>query len=198
MYGVTTTAAPTTEPVTLAAFKRRLRINHAAEDEDLAEMLAAAVEQFELDAHRPVLGTSYRQDLGRWPCGGIVLGRGGVTAVTAVKTYAADGSTSTLDADQWRANLLTPPARVHLAAVPDPVTTAGGICVTPVGCVEFTAGWASADAVPRIVRTAVLLLAGHYYANREAYLTGTLSELPKGWRDVVNKYKLGIEGDWGM
>ncbi|MDY3558119.1 head-tail connector protein [Gemmata sp. JC673] len=198
MYGLTI-VTPAAAPVTAAELRDRLRINGTAEDGDLTEFLASAVERFEDDTGRPVLTTGYRQDLAQWPAGGlIVLGRGGVTAVTAVKRYLADGSTETLAADQWRADLLTPPARVQLAAVPARVTTAAGIAVSPVGCVEFTAGWANAAAVPKQVLTALKLLAGHWYENREAHTEKKLAELPDGWARVVSRYKLGLSGSWGQ
>ena len=199
MYGVEVLTAPSAEPVTVAELRTRLRLNHTAEDTDLAEFLSAAVEQFEQDCNRPILSTTYRQSLSRWPHDGIiVLGRGGVTAVSAVKSYAADGSAEDLDADAWLAVLSTPPARVELAMIPVEVLTAGGIVRRPVGCVEFTAGWASAAAVPALVKRGVKLLAAHFYEHREAYREGKLDELPIGWWNLVNKFKLGVSGDWGQ
>ena len=38
----------------------------------------------------------------------------------------------------------------------------------------------------------------HWYERREAYHDGTLSELPDGWRRVVDRYRLGLSGDWGQ
>ena len=199
MYGVEVLAAAAA-PITAAALRGRLRLNDSAEDLDLDEFLAAAVERFETDTGRPVLATSYRQTLSKWPCGPIVLGRGGVSAVSAVKRYLADGSTETLAADQWRADLVTPPARVALASTPAAVTTAAGIPVSPVGCVEFVAGWSTAAAVPKLVRTALMLLAAHWYENREAWRDSAfeMRELPDGWRAVVSRFKVGISGAWGQ
>lgn len=198
MYGIETITPPTVAPVPVAALRGRLRLNGTAEDPDLEEFLAAAVEQFEDDARRPVLATTYRQDLSCWPCGPIVIARGGVTAVNAVGWYDADGEPNDLDPAEWRAEVRTPPARVTLAANPAPVVTAAGIDVATVGYVTFTAGWATPAAVPRRVRTAIMLLAGHFYEHREAFLEGTLSELPSGWAAVVSQYKLGLSGDLGQ
>lgn len=200
MFGVETISGPAVAPVDAAELRARLRLNDPAEDAELAEFLAAAVERFEADAGRPVLPTSYRQDLSAWPSGAIVLGRGGVSSITAVKKYLADGSTETLAASDWRADLATPPARVYLASVPATLTTSAGIPVSPVGAVEFVAGWPNAAAVPKLVRTALMLLAAHYYENREAFKDSAfeMRELPLGWRAVVAKYKLGVSGDWGQ
>jgi uncharacterized phiE125 gp8 family phage protein len=199
MYGVEVLAAAPAPPVTAAELRARLRLNDQAEDPDLDEFIAAAVEKFEHDTHgQPVLATTYRQTLSAWPCGPIVLGRGGITSVTAVKVYQADGSTVDLAADQWRADLVTPPARVYLAATPAAITTATGIPVSPVGAVEFVAGWPSIAAVPRMVKVALKLLAAHWYEHREAYREGKLEELPDGWRAVVAKFDTKLAGHWGQ
>jgi uncharacterized phiE125 gp8 family phage protein len=203
MYGVEVLAAPTGVPVEAVELREHLRLNDAAEDGLLTEFLASAVELFEHDTDRPVLATTYRQDLSKWPCGPnspIVLGRGGVTAVAAVRVYQADGSTVDLAADQWRANLTTPPVSVSLASTPATLTTAGGIAVVPVGAVVFTAGWSTPAAVPRQLRVALKLLAGHWYQNREAYQASAFEArtVPEGWARAVSRFKLGISGDWGQ
>lgn len=226
MYGIEVITPPASVPVTAAELRGRLRLNDTAEDGVLTELLAAAVELFEEDTHRPVLVTAYRQHLSRWPwsvCfgpgvpppadpvaylpvipgggpaiapGRIALARGGVTTVTAVYRRLADGSAE--EVEDWTADLWCPPARVILAAVPDPVTTAAGVPISPVGYVDYTAGWSSPAAVPQMVRTALMLIAAHWYEHRESYTEKDLGELPAGWSRVVNKFKLGISGDWGQ
>lgn len=201
MWGLTVLAPAASSPVSAAELRARLRLNDAAEDSALAEFLAAAVERFELDAGRPVLTTSYRQSLARWPGDGvIILGRGGVTSVTAVSSFAADGSPVAINPGSWRADLVTPPARVYLASPPTAITTAGGVPVSPVGFVEFTAGWSDPATVAPLVRTALMLLAGHWYENREAFKDSQseIRQLPHGWQAVIDKYRLGISGDWGQ
>ena len=59
--------------------------------------------------------------------------------------------------------------------------------------VDFVAGWPDAAGVPAIVASAILLLAGHYYQQREAFHEGTLTETPCGWTDVVNLFRTGLE-----
>lgn len=216
MFNVEVTAAPAAPAVTVDELRAHLRMNNTAEDDLLAEFLAAAEERFEDDTQRPVMQTVYRQSFSRWPVPhywpayahphttpyscrwpfGIVLARGGVSAVGSVKRYLADGTTE--DVADWSADLQTPPARVMLAAIPDPLTTAAGVLVSPAGYVEYTAGWATAGAVPRTVRMAIKLLAAHWYDYREAYTEKNLNELSAGWCRVVSRYKLGLSGDWGQ
>lgn len=199
MFAITVLNPPAAAPITAAELRARLRLNDAAEDTALTEWIAAAVDRFEHDTGRPVLATTYRQDLSRWPSGPIVLGRGGVTAVAAVRRNL-DGSVEDLAADQWRADLDTPPARVTLAATPATVTTAAGISISPVGSIEFTAGYENAAAVPKLLRTALMLLAGHWYGNREAYRDSAfeMRETPQGWKAITARYRVGLSGDWGQ
>ncbi|MEO8082698.1 MAG: head-tail connector protein [Ardenticatenales bacterium] len=196
MYGIDITTPASGSPVDLDLLKTHLRINGDAEDDLLEEYLAAAVATFEADTRRPVLATVFRQYLTDWPAA-IVLGRGGVTAVGGVYKFLANGSTSAVTG--YRTDLRTPPARVIFdIAIPDLVETAGGYTVIPVGYVDFTAGWANAAAVPPTVAVALKLLAGHFYANREAFHGESLEELPLGWKSVCDRYRLGLSGDWGQ
>lgn len=119
-----------------------------------------------------------------------------MTAVAGVYRRLADGTAEAVAG--WSADLSTPPARVTLAGIPAAVATAAGVPVSPVGYVEYTAGWPTAGAVPPLVRTALMLLAGHWYEHREAYREGALAELPMGWRRVVDRYRTGLSGDWGQ
>lgn len=227
MYGIVVVTPPASAPVTTAEMRAWLRLNHTAEDSILDDLVAAAVDQFETEAQRPVLATVYRQHLSRWPIGSgvaglppliaagyppavlataagissvypgqVVLGRAGVTAIAGVSRTLADGTYQSLTG--WSADLVTPPARVTLAAVPDPVTTAAGVPVSPVGYVQYTAGWADAAAVPKRVKTAIRLLAAHWYRNREAFTERKLDRLAAGWRTIVLQYGLGLTGDWGQ
>lgn len=228
MYGIEVLSATAGPVVTAAELRAWLRLPDAAEDSILSDLVAAAVELFEAEAVRPVLATSFRQHLSRWPTGRetcglypdagsdpggyapqaaalgrwpfgpgqVVLGLGGVSVVTGVFRRLADGTPEALDG--WDADLFTPPARVTLAAVPDQVLTAAGYPVSPVGHVEFTAGWVAPDSVPKQVKTAIKLLAAHWYGNREAFSEKKLGPLSKGWADVVAKYWSGVSGSWGQ
>lgn len=228
MYGIEVITPAAALPVSVDTLKRRLRLNSgSAEDQDLEDWLWLAVERFELDTLRPVLPTTYRQYVSRWPGSwpargvvslgggaevfladqsagdwwqaerharqGLVLGRGGVTAVAGVTQILADGSTAAVTG--YGVDLHTPPARVLFPNGP-PAATAG--TYSPVGYVEYTAGWPDAGSVPRSVQAALYLLAGHFYRNREAFTDGKLEEMPLGWSPVCRKYALGITGDWGQ
>lgn len=195
MYQITVTTPPAGVPVTAAELREHLRLNDAAQDALLTEFLAAAVDQFEQVTRRPVLTTAYRQHFAYW-ANPIVLGRAGVTVVSAVTRVLLSG---TEPVASWVADLGTPPARVTLTGDRPPhLFHPNGLAVSPAGYVDFAAGWPDAAAVPRGVRVAVKLLAGHYARHREAFTDGRLAELPAGWESLVAPYKLGVQGGWGQ
>lgn len=198
MYSLTITTPRAGDPLTAAELREFLRLNDSAEDALLAELVTAAADRFELDARRPVLATTYRQHFARWPCGPLVLGRAGVTAVTAVAALDQAGAATAIAAGSgYTADLYTPPPRVHLAAVP---AVGSAAAYSPVGYVDFTAGWADTAAVPKAVRVAVRQLAAHWYEHREAYRDSAfeLRELQLGWAGVVRQFAHGVTGDWGQ
>lgn len=187
MFGIEI-VAPAALPITAEQLRQQQRLNHTTEDAFLEELIAAAVEQFETDTRRPVLTTGYRQYLTAWPCVA-VLGRAGVTAVSNVVKCYDDGTTENV-LTGWYADLKTPPARVVFTTEPESGER------TPQGYIDFTAGWQPAQ-VPKLVITALKLLAGHWYQNREAYLEGALKELPNGWQNVCNRYRDHLGSLWG-
>ncbi len=197
MYGIEVVTPPASLPVPAVDLRTHLRLNDAAEDGELAEFVGAAVDRFEADTRRPVLATVYRQSLAAWPGGlEVALGRGGVTAVAAVRRFTGDDTTE--DLAGWGVDLKTPPARVVLAALPDPVEHPDGRPLSPVGYVQFTAGWPSPAAVPKDVKVAIKLLAAHFYRNREAFKDSAfeMRQLPSGWAAVCAHHKLALTGDW--
>ena len=197
MFNVEATTTPS-QPLVAGDLRTHLRLNDQGEDTQLTEFLAAAVERFEDDTRRPVLSTTYRQYLTKWPADlSIVLGRGGVTSVTAVKKYAADGTT-TSDVTGYLADLKTAPVRVVLPDAPDELETSAGVPLQTVGYVEFVAGWANAAAVPKAVLVAIKMLAAHWYEQREAYRDSAfeMRTTPDGWARIVARYRLGLSGDW--
>src|SRR5690625_3151931 len=49
--------------------------------------------------------------------------------------------------------------------------------------------WTKEDEVPELIKAAILLLTGHYYANREAATPLNLKTLPLGVENIISQYK---------
>jgi uncharacterized phiE125 gp8 family phage protein len=188
MYGLQVITPPVGLPVTAAELRGFLRLNDDAEDALLTEFIKAATDRFEHDTGRPVLSTTYRQILSRWPASKvIVLALGGVTDVEDLVVYTANGTAGS--PYSWTPSIDTPPSRVLLGGLP------AQAMYRDAGYVTFIAGW---QTPPATVKHAIKLLAAHFYERREAFAEGTLNDLPAGWNHVVRQYETGLTGDWGQ
>ena len=185
---------PAAEPVTLADLKAHLRIDWADEDAQLTQFVAAARQMFERKAGRVVLPTVVRERLAGWPESRLYcLQAAPVLSVQSV--VYRDPADADVTLGLWRCQVPAEPATLRFRdslaypalhpEYPRPVA------------VTYTAGWADAAAVPEVVKAAIRLLAGHYYANREAYTAGGSDQraVPFGFTAVCDHYWTGL--DWG-
>jgi uncharacterized phiE125 gp8 family phage protein len=173
------TVAPANPPVTLSEAKAHCRVDHADEDALLTSLVAAAVAH--LDGWSGVLGRAivtqtWRQDFDGFGGVGDLRLRLPMPAASVVSLVYVDGEgdSQTLDPDAYvlRADVLgsyIEPA--YGEAWPTTRNQTGAVRVT------FTAGAAVAD-VPQPIKQAILLLVGHWYANREAVTAGAQVVLP--------------------
>jgi hypothetical protein len=143
--------APAGVPVTVAEAKEHLRVDHSADDTLISGLISAAVGH--LDGWSGVLGRCIMSQVWRVSveAGEVVLPMPDVTAASAGYEAGATALTVT-------------------ASALGPVVTVTEDCDVTFTC-AMPAGLRAA------VRVAVLLLVGHWYANREAVGQG-LSELP--------------------
>lgn len=162
---------PAALPLTLAAAKRHLRVDHPDEDEGVLRTIEAAVSH--LDGWTGVLGRAlitqtWRQD---FPCWADLLPlRLAPVQSAAVEYDDADGVATALDPALWTLGadrrdpaILRKPAAEYpaLGETPWPVR------------VTFVAGYGLASAVPPGLRHALLLLVGGMHEYREETIRGT-------------------------
>lgn len=173
--------------VTAAELSAHLKLNTgSAELADLAGFVASARLLFERHTGRVLLPTGFRQWLPRL-AGRVELLRADVTEVTAVKYY--DPSEILTDLVGWQLDASGTPAVVYVPGCSYPAVSA----TRPrPAYVEFTAGYASPAAVPAVIRTAVKLMAGHWYRFREAFTEVPLRELPVGFQTVVSLWDTAL------
>jgi hypothetical protein len=61
--------------------------------------------------------------------------------------------------------------------------------------VRYTVGYGAASDVPEIIKQAILLTIGNFYANRQSVITGkTATELPQNSKWLLDTYKVQIIG----
>ena len=181
-----TITEPTFEPVTLQEAKDHLRITHALEDSLItlaittARMMAEsytqrALCQKTLEHHRNHFG--YVMEL-PFPV---------VSAITSIKYDDIYGVEQTLASTEYDAYLINEPAIiVHAYGKSFPGTRDKLNAVR----IRYVAGYADPGAVPSPIKSAMLLLIGHLYENREELTTVKMEEMPLGSKARLSPYRL--------
>lgn len=96
-----------------------------------------------------------------------------VQSIEAVRYVDPAGATQTLSPSAYQLDAVSEPARLVPAYGYTWPQTREQINSVEV---EFIAGYADGASVPDHAKHAILLLVGHWYENREAVLTGTVSK----------------------
>jgi len=171
-------------PIPIAAVRKALRIDHAFDEDVLERKVRAAVELVEERTTRVLRPTTFLATLSTWPTCDVCLPRAPVVAIEEVAYVGEDGVSSIVapaeygwrptedGAELWFASGWSWPS--FSREVRDPVR------------IKFEAGYGG-DAgddperkLPSRVEELVLLLAGHWYKNREAVTVGAMAEVPIG------------------
>ena len=162
---------PTIAVVELSDVKEHLNVEHTEDDFVIMRLRGAAERFIEKQTARQLAAATWDLFLDRFPSGLIEIRKPPVTAVSEIEYTDENGVLQTLAG--FQADTLSEPARVFPAfdeswpstrRVPNAVR------------VRFTAGYSTQAALPDEAKQVVLLLVGHWYANREGVLTGTISK----------------------
>jgi uncharacterized phiE125 gp8 family phage protein len=188
MYGLVRTAAPASDPVTLAEAKAWLRLDTSADDDLVTSLIQAATNHVETAYGRQLVQASWRLSLDYfpWPNGfdllvapvanpdprTIRLPKAPLISVASVTYYDMGDNLLTLDPAVYEVDATTDPGRVCLAMNKVwPVTRLKPGAVR----IAFTAGYGAASDVPAQIKTAIKLIVAHWYENRESTVLGTIA-----------------------
>ncbi|MBL4757371.1 MAG: phage head-tail connector protein [Rhizobiales bacterium] len=168
--------APATEPVSLSEAKAHLKIDTTDEDILVQSLLTAARLHVETITSRVVITQTWRINLDHWPARNILeLPIGPVQSVDAIRIYDDDDIIMTIDPSRYLVDVGSVPARIAMRGFenwPDPGRILNGIEI------DITAGYGlAATDVPEPLRHSILMLAAHWFENREP-LMGTSGQLP--------------------
>lgn len=174
-------------PMDAAKLRARLRIDTAAEDDLLADFIATAASEIEGPDGWGIalMGQTWTLTLDRL-AGEITLPGWPVSGVSEVRYTDPDGAAQVLDPAEYRVVAGVDPVKVLPAAGRSwPAVQAGPGVVE----IDYTLGQAAAGDVDPGLITALALLAGHYYENREATLPGSgVKELPLGVSHMKTRF----------
>ena len=176
------TVPPAAEPLTTAEAKLHLRVDSGTEDLLIGALIETSRRMAEAYTSRQFITATYTLKINDFPgsYGTIPLPRTPLGSVSSIAYVDVNGDTQTLSTDYYEsisddvsACVVLKPGKSWPQVQSDKYHA-----VT----VTFTAGYGSAGSdVPESARSAMLLLIGHLYENRESVITGTIStQLPLG------------------
>jgi uncharacterized phiE125 gp8 family phage protein len=182
------TAAPALEPVSVSEAKDYLRVDSAVEDPVVASLILAARLHIEGALDIAMVTQSWSLFLDGWPEDGRVsIPLGPLKSVDSVKVYDAEDTAQTVSPQTYAVDLssLRPRLVRQAGAVwPTPGRAANGIEIA------LTAGYGdTTDKVPQPIRQALLMLAAHWYEQREPVVFEKPDELPHGVADLLKPYR---------
>ncbi|MDF1606959.1 head-tail connector protein [Hoeflea sp. YIM 152468] len=191
-------APPAGLPVSLVEAKLHLRVDHADDDTLITSLLGAAVDH--LDGWSGILGRSlveqeWRQDFDAFSsCLSLPLGP--VISITSVDYTDANGDPAIVDSGSYS---LKTDAGGRSRVEFDGVSVSGSVSITYLSGYPTTPevpadgeipAIPAQSTVPAAIKTAILLLIGNWYENRESVVTGTIaSELPLAVDALIAPYR---------
>lgn len=164
--------------MTVDQAKAQIRLEHAGEDDLVADLVNVAADQVENYLGLSLISQVVTLYLDAWPAEAIIyLPRGPVALVNSVKYYDTDGAQQTIDPANYQTDLAPRVARV--APVQSYSWPSLADRLAPVQ-LEYQAGFGPEPAtVPWTFRQAILLQLGTLYENRESVVVGpNVNELP--------------------
>lgn len=156
-------------PVHVDSAKEQMRVRHADDDVFIAELISKAGEHVESITRRSLIARKRRLvTAGFSPC--IELPHPPIVSVESVSYRDSSGALETIPADTWRVSEGWKPLLMRrIGAGPWPTTSGEPDAVI----IDYTAGYGTRwEQVPAPLRHAIVLLAAHWYENREAVVVG--------------------------
>ncbi len=174
---------PTAEPVSLTDVQAHIRAPVDGSDAAvIAAYLQAAREAVENDTGRALMPQTWQLRLTEFPAdnGAITLPMPPLVSVTSVAITNTDGDAETVSGSLYQVETPSGPRATAGYILPASGEDWPSVQSDTLGAVRvtFSAGYASASAVPAALRAAILLIVGELYENREASADKALTEIP--------------------
>jgi len=178
-YSLKKTSGPGSEPITLAEAKAHLRISGTDENDLINGLIQAAREMAETYTKRQLITSTYTAKYRDFPDaeGSIHVPRTPLQSVTSITYIDNQGAEQTLSTDVYE--VLDDDTEAWIVLKPlqswPEVQAEKKQAVT----VTFVAGYGnSGSSVPAAARSAILMLIGHLFENRESVAAGSFNKLP--------------------
>lgn len=183
---------PAIEPISVAELKSHLRIDQDFVDDDLYlhTLISAARHHVETVSDRTLVRCQWQMKLDNFPWGAIELARPPIASGPITVTYVpSDGVYSPVAFTNFREDRDATPAAIRPAWNGSWPTCRGAendVTVT------YWAGYGDETTkIPPPARHAMLMLAAHWYANRESVVQGGMNPVPMGVEILLGSINWG-------
>lgn len=178
--------APTAEPLTLTEAKLHLRVNNTLENDLISALIVAARQFVEGYTWRPLMTQTIDVVFDTITDRTILINKAPIQSITSVKYLDSSNVEQTINSSLYVTDLLNSPCRVKLDSIPTMKDTLNAFKI------RIVAGYASAAVIPQTYKSAMLLIIGHLYENKQQAQSQALNEIPFGVYTLLdienNKY----------
>jgi uncharacterized phiE125 gp8 family phage protein len=181
--------SPAAEPVSLAAAKSYLRVEHDADDDIISGLISAARLQVEAQTRRALITQTWRLRRDAWPADGrLSVLPAPLRDVVAARIFDAAGSPHAIDLQGFTTDTAAAPAVIGFVpwSLPVPGRSLAGIEI------DLEVGYGDEpDEVPQPLRRAIELLVAHWYENRGLIAVGqSVAVLPTTVAAMIAPYRV--------
>ena len=178
---------PAETPISLSEAKAHLVVEHTDDDALITSLINQATDYVETQTGRFLITQTWDYLRDRTPCGALEIP---ARNVTAVANLTQNGET------------ILPQSTIELFYLLDfrstnfriePITSWPTLPTIGFNhwSLHITQGYGAAADVPNDLKTAIYLMVGHLYRNREATVVGTIAgNLPMGVEDFMRPYRV--------
>ena len=179
MSSIVTITEPTSMALTVKEAKDHLRVPGNADDVYIAGLVDTAIKNVEHRTGFKLMSQTVEMRINGFPNKKTLsLETGKVTSVTSVKYDDTDDTEQTWAATNYWEDVISKEASITHKDTVWPNTERGKPSSVRI---RFVAGWTDHHDVPAHFKTAIKLLVGSWYNNREEVITGTIvTTLPVG------------------
>jgi len=182
---------PSMLPVLLADVKSHLNVDWDDDDFLIEGYILAAVDQVENILNRKLITQTWKVLCETWPEEYFSIPFGKLQSVTHVKYKDTSAVESTLAATEYISDIDSDPGRVVLGYNKLWPTTE--LYPSNPITIQFVCGYGDIDDVPYPIKSAIMLMAGDFYAHRESIIVGSgqmVSEIPGYIMNLLGSYRL--------
>lgn len=176
---------PSSEPLTLDEAKLHLRVDSNVEDTLITALIKSARAKVESDTWRTLITQTWKLSMDSDEVKTFTgITKSPIQSITHIKYFDINVVQQTLSTGAYQADILNEPARIKINELPQMAEIMNAMEI------QFVSGYGVAASVPEDLKTAMLLLIGHYYEHREAVTVGNMKDLPNGYDTLITPYKL--------